>query len=187
MSTCPTEVGLFDWEELPHWLTKFDAVGANVGRGRKQFEARMIMCKFSAVLSAARVRRIRLIELTLGGWSQPSKNQNCVGYQKTVCKPSLMSFSRISQAKIVGFSLLYCSIFATTLGVATLKFPIQMKIKLKRILLALFLGPNLTGSMWSHFCKMMHQVQAVLLSYCLKPIINKVFIFSKHAVQFKAN
>lgn len=30
-----------------------------------------------------------------------------------------MSRSRISHAKIVGFSLLYCSIFDTTAGVAT--------------------------------------------------------------------
>lgn len=33
--------------------------------------------------------------------------------------PSEMSRSRISHAKIVGFSLLYCSILATTAGVAT--------------------------------------------------------------------
>ena len=32
---------------------------------------------------------------------------------------SLISFSLISQAKIVGFSLLYCSILLTTWGVAT--------------------------------------------------------------------
>ena len=31
-----------------------------------------------------------------------------------------MSRSRISQAKMVGFSLLYCSILLTTTGVATL-------------------------------------------------------------------
>lgn len=31
-----------------------------------------------------------------------------------------MSLSRISQAKMVGFSLLYCSILDTTAGVATL-------------------------------------------------------------------
>lgn len=34
--------------------------------------------------------------------------------------PSEMSRSRISQAKMVGFSRLYCSIFDTTVGVATL-------------------------------------------------------------------
>lgn len=33
--------------------------------------------------------------------------------------PSEMSRSLISHAKIVGFSLLYCSIFDTTAGVAT--------------------------------------------------------------------
>lgn len=33
--------------------------------------------------------------------------------------PSEISLSRISQAKMVGFSLLYCSILATTAGVAT--------------------------------------------------------------------
>lgn len=33
--------------------------------------------------------------------------------------PSDINRSRISQAKIVGFSLLYCSIFDTTAGVAT--------------------------------------------------------------------
>lgn len=33
--------------------------------------------------------------------------------------PSDISLSRISHAKIVGFSLLYCSILATTAGVAT--------------------------------------------------------------------
>ena len=35
---------------------------------------------------------------------------------------SEISFSRISQAKMVGFSLLYCSILFTTCGVATLGF-----------------------------------------------------------------
>lgn len=34
--------------------------------------------------------------------------------------PSEMSRSRISQAKMVGFSRLYCSILETTAGVATL-------------------------------------------------------------------
>lgn len=34
--------------------------------------------------------------------------------------PSEISLSRISQAKMVGFSLLYCSILETTAGVATL-------------------------------------------------------------------
>lgn len=38
----------------------------------------------------------------------------------TLDLPSEMSLSRISQAKIVGFSLLYCSILETTAGVATL-------------------------------------------------------------------
>lgn len=33
--------------------------------------------------------------------------------------PSVISLSRISHANIVGFSLLYCSIFETTAGVAT--------------------------------------------------------------------
>lgn len=33
--------------------------------------------------------------------------------------PSEINLSRISQAKMVGFSLLYCSILATTAGVAT--------------------------------------------------------------------
>lgn len=33
--------------------------------------------------------------------------------------PSEINLSRISQAKIVGFSRLYCSIFDTTAGVAT--------------------------------------------------------------------
>lgn len=36
--------------------------------------------------------------------------------------PSDMSRSRISHANIVGFSLLYCSIFDTTAGVATFGF-----------------------------------------------------------------
>lgn len=36
--------------------------------------------------------------------------------------PSEMSRSRISQANIVGFSRLYCSILDTTVGVATLGF-----------------------------------------------------------------
>lgn len=36
-----------------------------------------------------------------------------------VILPSEISLSRISQAKMVGFSLLYCSILATTAGVAT--------------------------------------------------------------------
>lgn len=36
--------------------------------------------------------------------------------------PSDISRSRISQANIVGFSLLYCSIFDTTAGVATFGF-----------------------------------------------------------------
>lgn len=34
--------------------------------------------------------------------------------------PSEINLSRISQANIVGFSRLYCSIFETTAGVATL-------------------------------------------------------------------
>lgn len=33
--------------------------------------------------------------------------------------PSDINLSRISQANMVGFSLLYCSIFETTVGVAT--------------------------------------------------------------------
>ena len=36
--------------------------------------------------------------------------------------PSDINLSRISHANIVGFSLLYCSIFDTTAGVATLGF-----------------------------------------------------------------
>lgn len=39
---------------------------------------------------------------------------------KIVILPSDISLSRISHAKIVGFSRLYCSILATTTGVATL-------------------------------------------------------------------
>lgn len=38
-----------------------------------------------------------------------------------------MSRSLISQAKMVGFSLLYCSIFDTTAGVATLGFDPPIK------------------------------------------------------------
>ena len=41
---------------------------------------------------------------------------------KKINSPSEINFSRISQAKIVGLSLLYDSIFATTSGVATLGF-----------------------------------------------------------------
>jgi len=37
----------------------------------------------------------------------------------TVILPSEIKRSRISHAKIVGFSRLYCSILATTVGVAT--------------------------------------------------------------------
>ena len=44
-----------------------------------------------------------------------------------VCLPSEMSLSRISQAKIVGFSLLYCSILETTAGVATFGFDPPMR------------------------------------------------------------
>jgi hypothetical protein len=36
--------------------------------------------------------------------------------------PSDINLSRISHAKIVGFSRLYCSIFDTTAGVATFGF-----------------------------------------------------------------
>lgn len=42
--------------------------------------------------------------------------------KKNLNSPSEINFSRISQAKIVGLSLLYDSIFATTSGVATLGF-----------------------------------------------------------------
>lgn len=41
------------------------------------------------------------------------------GVSKDIRLPSEMSLSRISHAKMVGFSLLYCSILATTAGVAT--------------------------------------------------------------------
>lgn len=45
---------------------------------------------------------------------------NCSDSQKCFNLPSEMSRSRISHANIVGFSRLYCSIFETTAGVATL-------------------------------------------------------------------
>lgn len=44
---------------------------------------------------------------------------SCTNSTITASVPSEMSRSRISQAKMVGFSLLYCSILDTTAGVAT--------------------------------------------------------------------
>ena len=62
---------------------------------------------YCAARSAALLRRILLIELTLGTLSRSQT-------------ASSTSLSRISQAKIVGFCCLYWTILLTTAGVATL-------------------------------------------------------------------
>lgn len=56
-----------------------------------------------------------------GGGQQRRKFGHFFGvFFLVFCLPSEMSRSRISQAKMVGFSRLYCSILETTVGVATL-------------------------------------------------------------------
>lgn len=59
-----------------------------------------------ATRSAARLRSMRLMEETEGA-------------VVLVQTASDINLSRISHANIVGFSRLYCSIFETTVGVAT--------------------------------------------------------------------
>src|SRR5687767_871171 len=68
----------------------------------------------SAALSAALVRSMRFMELTLGGCSQTAVFLIIYSVKFVWDIPSLINLSRISHAKIVGLSRLYCSILATT-------------------------------------------------------------------------
>lgn len=72
------------------------------------------MCCFSGFLETVYVNQYTCFTRLLSWLFYILTHRSVANYQ-----PSEMSLSRISHAKMVGFSLLYCSIFDTTAGVAT--------------------------------------------------------------------